>query len=458
MCPPWPPALQQQQALQGLGQPGLGNLGAAGLQGGQQQNQLLLQQALLSQQLQNQALISRAQQQQAAAQQQLQNQLLQNQINSLSLQQAGLGGLAGAGGMRPGGLGGLGGAGAGAGGVNPAVAAALLNGGLQGGQNLAALQQVSAWSSSSRLLLGSSSVAAGDRRAPASAASPPLAASYLIAMPPWPDGACCPLLLAPCLPQVQNAQLLNQALRGGQLGGGMPAARNPQAQLQSEALIAMQRQQALQAQGRHTGRRERPSCSCLLGAGGALAHVLPARRSCRGTRKAASKLMRRRPARGPPPPAAAGARAPTIGAGGSAGLSPDQLAQLAQLGFLGKQAPAPQNAGLGITPQQQAALLTALQVGPPSPFASSCPPPASWMRRAVAAALQHQAAAAAEAQGWALTPARASLVGAGHPGPSGPAAPRDPAWPRPRLLLPQRHCRRQAAGPADRRAAGEGPT
>jgi hypothetical protein len=46
---------------------------------------------------------------------------------------------------------------------------------------------------------------------------------------------------------MQNAQqLLNQALRGNQL----PQQRPPQAQLQSEALIAMQRQQALQAQGR----------------------------------------------------------------------------------------------------------------------------------------------------------------------------------------------------------------
>ena len=45
---------------------------------------------------------------------------------------------------------------------------------------------------------------------------------------------------------MQSAQqLLNQALRTNQ----MPQQRPAQAQLQSEALIAMQRQQAMQAQG-----------------------------------------------------------------------------------------------------------------------------------------------------------------------------------------------------------------
>ena len=61
-------------------------------------------------------------------------------------------------------------------------------------------------------------------------------------------------LTTPLLSQVQNMQntqqLLNQALRGGNpLQGGLPQQLPPQAQLQSEALIAMQRQQALSAQG-----------------------------------------------------------------------------------------------------------------------------------------------------------------------------------------------------------------
>lgn len=63
---------------------------------------------------------------------------------------------------------------------------------------------------------------------------------------------------------------------------------------------------------------------------------------------------------------AAGVRvpqAPALGGAGAGGLTNDQLAQLAQLGLLSKPpAPQQQPAGLGITPQQQAALLNALQV------------------------------------------------------------------------------------------------
>lgn len=60
--------------------------------------------------------------------------------------------------------------------------------------------------------------------------------------------------------------------------------------------------------------------------------------------------------------APAGVRMPQAPLGG--GLANDQLAQLAQLGLLGKQAPAQApGANLGISAQQQAALLNALQVG-----------------------------------------------------------------------------------------------
>lgn len=215
-------AIRQQallrNALQGQQQqPNLGNLSQnaallqhalqqqqqqqAGLQLQQQQNAALLQQ---QQQLINQAnALSRAAQGLSVSQQ---NQLLQGQLNSLALQQQlnlNQAAAAAASNMRQGGGGGMGGAG----GINPALAAALLG----GGNNAAAAQQLQA------LQQAQQNQAAAHQ-------------------------------------QAQQQLLLSQALRAnGMQGGGM--GQRPPAQLQSEALIAMQRQQAaLQAQGEHAAR------------------------------------------------------------------------------------------------------------------------------------------------------------------------------------------------------------
>lgn len=61
-------------------------------------------------------------------------------------------------------------------------------------------------------------------------------------------------------------------------------------------------------------------------------------------------------------PVLAGVRMPQAPLGGG-GMTNDQLAQLAQLGLLGKQAPAPAPPSMSISAQHQAALLNALQVG-----------------------------------------------------------------------------------------------
>jgi hypothetical protein len=148
--------------------------------------------------------------------------------------------------MRPGGLAGL----------NPALAAALLGGGATA-QQLQAVQQ----------LQGQQQLAAQ---------------------------------------QAQQQLLLSQALRANGLQAGL--GQRPPSQLQSEALIAMQRQQALQAQG---------------------------------------------------------VRVPQGGGGvAGTGFSAEQLLQLQQLGLLNKPAPPPAPAtGGSMTAQQQAALLSALQAG-----------------------------------------------------------------------------------------------
>eukprot|EP00887_Chlorella_sp_A99_P000842 scaffold5.g842.t1 len=250
-------APQPPPPLPNLGQPGVGGL--PGLQGAANQNALY--QALLNQnasqllqqqqQQQNAAALLAGQSsllQQAAALNSLnraaagltaqQNSLLQGQLSTLALQQQ----LAAAG-VRP--AASLGGAG----GINPALAAALL-GGNAGGLNVAGLQ----------------------------------------ALQQAQQG----------LQSAQQQLLINQALRANGLQAGL--GQRPPTQLQSEALIAMQRQQAaLHAQGMR----------------------LP----------------------------------------GGAGITPDQLQAMAQLGLLKPQAPAVPPAN-GMTPHQQAALLSALQAGP----------------------------------------------------------------------------------------------
>ncbi len=234
-------------------QPNLGNLIQHALLQQQQQQQqqaagnLLQQQnaAALLQQQQN--LLNQANALQRAAQQAQQDQLLQGQLNNLALQQQ-LNinqAAAAAAGMRPGGLAGL----------NPALAAALLGGGATA-QQLQAVQQ----------LQGQQQLAAQ---------------------------------------QAQQQLLLSQALRANGLQAGL--GQRPAAQLQSEALIAMQRQQALQAQG---------------------------------------------------------VRVPQGGGMGGTGFTTEQLLQLQQLGLLNKPAPPPAPAAGGsMTAQQQAALLSALQAG-----------------------------------------------------------------------------------------------